>query len=391
MRPSATQPLRPRFLASLAALVIGLVAVFLFWPSASRADETTDNELPPRDVSMVVQPAAVSLGPVPSEFERIDAGWLVFEFPGSARSRVEPLVPEAEGFRTRLAEDLGQPVLAHALVRVARTPDQMNQLSPRGAPPPEYAAAMAYPSEHLVLLSMQAPYTWEGTDLVELLGHELAHMALSDAVADHAVPRWFNEGLAIHESGEIPWARTKTLWDASLSRRLLPLAELDQSLPTNRLDVSIAYAEAADVVRFLMRDADRARFGSLIERVRAGVPFERALEDAYDSDIRKLEYEWREEVARRFGYWPVLTGGGLLWVLISALAVAAWVKKRRRAKAQLAQWAREEAEVDAAIAASRNESFPPVRVDDGPRDEPVPPRVPSVPVVEHEGRWYTLH
>ncbi|HSY25771.1 MAG TPA: peptidase MA family metallohydrolase [Polyangiaceae bacterium] len=390
MRPTATQPLRRRFLLSLLALVIGLVAVLL--PAAGRADEAGDNELPPRDVSVVVQPAAVSLGPVPSEFQRIDAGWIVFEFPGSARSRVEPLVHEAEGFRARLAEDLGQPVLAHALVRVARTPDQMNQLSPRGAPPPEYAAAVAYPSEHLVLLSMQAPYTWEGTDLVELLGHELAHVALSDAVADHAVPRWFNEGLAIHESGEIPWARTKTLWDASLSRRLLPLTELDQSLPTDRMDVSIAYAEAADVVRFLMRDADRARFGSLIERVRGGAPFERALGDAYDSDIRKLEYEWREEVARRFGYWPVLTGGGLLWVLISALAVAAWVKKRRRAKAQLAQWAREEAEVDAAIAAARNDTLSPARPQSDPlRDEPVPQRIPSVPVVEHEGRWYTLH
>jgi len=390
MRPTATQPLRRRFLLSLLALVIGLVAVLL--PAAGRADEAGDNELPPRDVSVVVQPAAVSLGPVPSEFQRIDAGWIVFEFPGSARSRVEPLVHEAEGFRARLAEDLGQPVLAHALVRVARTPDQMNQLSPRGAPPPEYAAAVAYPSEHLVLLSMQAPYTWEGTDLVELLGHELAHVALSDAVADHAVPRWFNEGLAIHESGEIPWARTKTLWDASLSRRLLPLAELDQSLPTDRTDVSIAYAEAADVVRFLMRDADRARFGSLIERVRGGAPFERALGDAYDSDIRKLEYEWREEVARRFGYWPVLTGGGLLWVLISALAVAAWVKKRRRAKAQLAQWAREEAEVDAAIAAAHNDTLSPARPRSDPlRDEPVPQRIPSVPVVEHEGRWYTLH
>jgi|HubBroStandDraft_2_1064218.scaffolds.fasta_scaffold11453_3 hypothetical protein len=390
MEPSATQPLRRRFLASLVALFVGLVAIL--FPAPARADEAGDNELPPRDVSMVVQPAAVSLGPLPSEFQRIDAGWIAFEFPGSARSRVEPLVREAEGFRARLAEDLGQPVLAHALVRVARTPDQMNQLSPRGAPPPEYAAAVAYPSEHLVLLSMQAPYTWDGTDLAELLGHELAHVALSDAVADHAVPRWFNEGLAIHESGEIPWARTETLWNASLSRRLLPLAELDQSLPTDRLDVSVAYAEAADVVRFLMRDADRARFGSLIERVRGGAPFERALGDAYDSDIRKLEYEWREEVARRFGYWPVLTGGGLLWVLISALAVAAWVKKRRRAKAQLAQWAREEAEVDAAIAAARNETLSPVRTESDPlREEPVPHRVPSVPVVEHEGRWYTLH
>ena len=94
MRPTATEPLRRRLLGVLAALLLGLVAVLL--PAASRADEAGDNELPPRDVSMVVQPAAVSLGPVPNEFQRIDAGWIVFEFPGSARSHASSAA-NAEG------------------------------------------------------------------------------------------------------------------------------------------------------------------------------------------------------------------------------------------------------------------------------------------------------
>jgi hypothetical protein len=380
-----------RRLSPVLALLIALLAIVM--PHRALADARSVSELPPSDVSVVVQPAAVAPGPVPSDFQRIDVGWLAFEFPASIRGRVEPLMREAEGIRARLAEDLGQPVLAHALVRIARTPDRMIDLAPRGAPPPEYAAAVAYPSEHLVLLSMQAPYTWESTDLSELLGHELGHLALADAVEDHNIPRWFNEGFAIYESREVPWLRTKTLWDASLSKRLLPLSELDQALPSDRTEVSIAYAESADVVRFLMREADRARFGSLVERVRGGAPFERALEDAYDTDVRKLEYEWREEVAHRFGFLPMLTGGGVLWVLICGLAVAAWIKKRRRAKAKLALWAREEAEVDAAIAGAQAErrSGAPDAQPEPAREDAIPARMPSVPVVEHEGRWYTLH
>ncbi len=388
MRP--TGRMRRRLLPLL-VLLAALLANAM--PQRAGADARSATELPPGDVSLVVQPAAVVPEAVPSDFQRIDDGWLTLEFPGSIRSRVEPLAREAESMRARLAENLGQPVLAHAVVRIARTPERMIDLAPRGAPPPEYAAAVAYPSEHLVILSLQAPYTWESTDLSELLGHELAHLALADAVEDHNVPRWFNEGFAIHESGEVPWLRTRTLWDASLSKRLLPLSELDQALPSDRTEVSIAYAESADVVRFLMREADRARFGSLVERVRDGAPFERALEDAYNTDIRKLEYEWREEVAHRFGFLPMLTGGGLLWVLISGLAAAAWVKRRRRAKVKLALWEREEAEVDAAIAAAQAQGRP--RASD-PQNEPTredaaPPRVPSLPVVEHEGRWYTLH
>jgi len=376
--------MRPRPFVRLLAAWAMLLALLV--PFAARADDDEAGENPPRDVGVVVQPSAAKLGPLPEDFQRIDRGWLAIEFPASVRDRVLALLEDAEEFRGRLAEDLGQPVVLHVLVRVARTPAQMAELAPVGAPPPSYAAGVAYPSLRLALLAMQAPDTWEAPNLTELLEHELTHLALAEAVAGRPVPRWFDEGLAIHESGEVPWARTKALWDAALSRRLLPLSELDRAFPTERYDVNVAYAESADFVRFLMRDADRARFGSLVQRVQAGTAFDRALEDAYGTDVRKLEYEWREDVGHRFGWFPALTGGGLLWAAIAGLAVAAWVKKRRAAIAKLAQWAREEAEMDAATAAAERERRSPPPGDDG-----LPPRVPSIPVVEHEGRWYTVH
>ena len=372
----------------LAPFVRLLVAVLaLAWPARSMADETTA-DLPPRDVSVVVQPDAAKLPPLPGDFERLEHGWMTLELPSSIDDRGTPLLREADAFRSRLAEDFGQPAIEGVVVRVARTPEQMAELAPEGAPPPPYAAGVAYPSLHLVLLALRAPQTWDAPDLSELLAHELTHVALTDAVAGHHVPRWFDEGLAIHESGEVPWARTKTLWDATLGKHLLPLSYLDRGFPADSYEVNEAYAESADFVRFLMRDTDRARFGALLQRVRVGVPFDRTLEDAYGADVRKLEYEWREELGRRFGVIPMVTGGGLLWVAIAGLAGAAWLKKRRRAKVKLAEWAREEAEMDAALAASRAPSEGAAGVG---ADDDVPPRMPSVPVVEHDGRWHTLH
>jgi hypothetical protein len=346
----------------------------------------------------MLQPSLAELPPIPQDFVRIDRGWIALELPRSVSDRVDGLERAATDLRERLSSDLGQPVLDHVLVRIARTPDQMAELSPRGAPPPPYAAGVAHPSLHLALLALQAPETWEAPDLTELLRHELTHLALTDAVGGHHVPRWFDEGLAVHESGELPVARFWALWDATVSKRLLPLADLDRSFPADRYDVNVAYAESADFVRFLMRDADRARYGSLVDRVRAGVPFGRALADAYGTDIAKLEYEWREERSRRFGLAPVLTGSGLLWVAIVGLMVAAWTKRRRRARAILAQWAREEAEQQAraqvALAASREPASARPEPDgavpavpSGRRSSPPP----TLPLVEHDGRWYTLH
>ena len=371
-----------------ARLLLLLAALLAFaWPARAAADETAA-DLPPRDVSVVVQPDAAKLPPLPGDFEQLEHGWITLELPSSVGDRGEALLREADDFRARLAEDFGQPSLVGVIVRVARTPEQMTELAPASAPPPPYAAGVAYPSLRLVLLALQAPQTWDAPDLAELLRHELTHVALTDAVAGHHVPRWFDEGLAIHESGEVPWLRTKTLWDATLAKRLLPLADLDRGFPGDSYEVNEAYAESADFVRFLMRDTDRARFGSLLQRIRAGVSFDRTLEDAYGVDVRKLEYEWREELGRRFGLIPMITGGGLLWVLIAGLAGAAWLKKRRRAKAKLAEWAREEAEMDTVLAASRAEH---AGAASAATDEDVPARMPSVPVVEHDGRWHTLH
>jgi hypothetical protein len=79
----------------------------------------------------------------------------------------------------------------------------------------------------------------------------------------------------------------------------------------------------------------------------------------------------------------------LFGALAAALLVAAWIRRRQHAKAKLAEWAREEAEGDAALPAAR---APRSQVAGEPAGgEAAVPAVPTMPVVEHEGRWYTLH
>ena len=381
-------PLRRRLGRAL-AFCFALLAL-LGIPKGALAELDSPATMPPRDVALLVQPSAAKLPGRPADFQSIQRGWLTLEFPASVRDRAEGLAREAQEFRGELSAEFGQEVLEKVLVRVARTPDQMAELAPEDAPPPGYAAGVAYPSLQLALLALQAPGTWEAPDLVELLRHELAHLALFDAVAGHHVPRWFDEGLAIHESGELPWSRRVALANASLGNHLLAFADLDRGFPADHYDVNVAYAESADFVSFLLRDSDRARFGSLVERVRAGAAFDRALEDAYGTDIRKLEYEWRSELGRRFGVVPALTGGGLLWVLIVGLAAAAWTRRRRLAKEKLARWAVEEAEMEAALATAERARAEKTQAPSGEDEIPARP-APSIPLVEHEGRWYTVH
>jgi hypothetical protein len=341
----------------------------------------------PNDVAPVQPMVHLSVPPVPLEFATRDLGWLVVRFPPGVHEQVDELVAEADEVKAKLSTVLGQRVLDHVELRVAGDPEGMAALAPRDAPPFEYASAMAYSNDHLILISMQAPGTAESVDLPVTFRHELTHIALYDAVLGHHLPRWFDEGLAVFESGEAGHARSEALRQASLSRSLLPIEELDR-FPSKGYEVSVAYAESADFVRFLARSPDKARFASLVDRVREGTPFDRALGDAYGAGLRTLDYEWREELSKRFSPLTALADGAFVWVILAALMGIAWYRRRRARKEKIDEWEREDATREALLRAVHAREIP----DEGAAQtgEPATMR-PPVPMVEHEGTWHTLH
>lgn len=341
----------------------------------------------PSDVPLVL-PGQVAIPRVPADYVVSDRGWLKLAYPPAASERMASVIASAEGVRAELASIFGQSVLDAIEVRIVPSVSVMRELAPIGAPPPSYASGVAYPRLHLVLISMLAPRGGEAIDLDQVFRHELAHVALEDAVAGQHVPAWFNEGFAVLFAGENGLDRQKVLWSAALSGTLLPLADLDRGFPSDHFDVNIAYAESADFVGFLRRHADELRFAGMIGRVRTGQSFDRALGSAYASDLRKLEFQWRSDVERRYSIIPVLAGGGLLWVGVIGALGWGWHKKRVRAKAILARWAKEEAIEDALLAerlaASRDDSVADLtRVGAAARA--------SASKVEHRGRWHTVH
>jgi len=306
--------------------------------------------------------------------------------------------------RTSLTEWLGQPVLSEVRVAVARTPGEMETLAPRGAPYPEYAAGVAYPEIGLVLLTVQPVHPNQNHDLAEVFRHELAHVALEDAVAGRPVPRWFNEGFAVLASGETSFVRMQTLFTATVSDNLLSLSEMERSFPAHEAEVSIAYAQAADVVRFLVRREELHRFRGLVSRLRDGETLDEAMLNSYGVELATLESEWREEMAKRYTFWPVMFSGTFVWMGTIGLFVLGWRKRRRKAALTMARWDHEEAAEDQMrkrLALRSETPAPRVHIVlarssslDAPSATVSPlPRVPEaeVPKVEHDGQWHTLH
>ena len=328
--------------------------------------------------------------PPPAGFEIRQADAMRWVYPESASDEVDELVEHAHSVWPQLQHDLGADVADEIEIRVARGPDEMRRLAPAGRPPPNYATGVAYTDLGLVVLSLTAPETWETPVLDDLLTHELSHIALRRAVGSRPLPRWFVEGVAIHQSGERSAARFRTLYSAALAHELIPVRNLSAAFSERSHHVNLAYAQSADFVDHLRSGDDRhpERFRTLIRSLREGNSMDAALQAAYAISLRSAEIEWKSTVRQRMSAIPTLVGGGTFWVLASLLVIWAFRKRRREARHTLEQWAVEERQeeelglqeaLDLTLV-ELEQSYAMTRSPDA-----------GVPTVEVDGQSHTLH
>ncbi len=186
---------------------------------------------------------------------------------------------------------------------------------------PTWGAAIAVPGARTILLRAD-----EG-DLVRTLRHELAHLALHEAVAVR-VPLWFDEGYAGWAAGE--WDRLGTLeLNLAVVRGAVPtLTGLDGALRGSASSVDPAYALAVSAVAELARRNPTRTLTPLLRRLESGEDFDAAVLATTGLAVGRFEQEWQRSIRRRYtlGNW-LLAGGG--WLIV-ALLVAWQVRRRRR-------------------------------------------------------------
>jgi peptidase MA superfamily protein len=186
---------------------------------------------------------------------------------------------------------------------------------------PSWGAAVAVPGERLILLRADAE------DIYATLRHELAHLALHEAVSVR-VPLWFDEGYAAWAAGE--WGRLGALeLNLAVVRGAVPdLRSLDGALRGSATTADAAYALAVSAVTELGRRNPSGSIEPLLQRLIAGHDFEASVLETTGLTLFQYERAWQRGVRQRYSLanW-LLAGGG--W---GAIALSVWllVKLRRR-------------------------------------------------------------
>lgn len=346
----------------------------------------------------IVTPSGSSgkaIPPRPTGYLEQEESGITFAYHPSAHERVRAAIPAVMRKREALAAELGFDILKSIEIRVAAVPDEMRTLGPL-EDVPAYAPALVYSHQQLIVTSLRSPRSLEPTDLALTLRHALGHLALDEAVSFHAVPIWLHEGYAVVSAGETSATRAQALLMANWQHRLMPIADLETSFPADAPETSLAYAESADLVHYLMDKPRKPAFSEMLLRLRNGEPFEQALTLSYDADYARLDAGFRKDMARRYGFITVFLVSGAIWLAMGILFAVRRASERKqemeRHLARKAQKPRRDELEEAAQAKAQSTQEPPLElsaVQEGMGKALLPES--EVPKVEHEGDWHTLH
>lgn len=256
-------------------------------------------------------------------------------------------------------------------VTIAIAPDTRRFREWVGDGVPEWGAAVAFPAEQrLVLQGRDAPSS-AGDPLI-VLRHEIAHLALHEALPRADIPRWFDEGYASLAAGEAGRDEFLTLQLALSARRGLTFAALDSAFGGGAVRAGTAYALATRAVQELAALDPRRGLGLLFQYWADAGRMSPAVRQAYGLTLEGFEVQWASLMRRRYGALALATDLGILGVALLAMVGPIWWARRKRLRERLAEMAAADA---AAEARAREEAIEALllAVPPGPPPDATPP------------------
>jgi hypothetical protein len=252
----------------------------------------------------------------------------------SARSRLEAID------RRRL-EDIIQVVGItndNTPIRVVLAPD--NSDLARGVPP--WIAGYAVGEADLVVIFPSRSPRYPDDTLEDVLRHEIAHVLIWRTAGGGPVPRWFNEGLAMMAERQRRFGDQTQLLYQLVSGRRENLEQIDRLFLGGESEVNRAYVLAGTLVHDLLQRGDPTTCRDILAQMRGGLSFEAALNNITGLTPEELTAEFWQHQRIWTNWVPLITSTTTVWIAVTALAIVAIYRHRRRNREIEERWAMEE-------------------------------------------------
>ena len=203
---------------------------------------------------------------------------------------------------------------------------------------PSWIAGFAHGASGRVVLFPSRSLRYPHDSLEAVLRHEVAHILIVRAADGEAVPRWFNEGLAV--VAERAWHfedRRQLAW-ALVSADDVRMDDVNDLFQAGSSGAARAYALASAFVRHIINTHGSDVPARILDVVASGVSFDVAFEQATGRSLVDTERRFHAELTSWTRWLPLLTSPFVLWMIVTLLALCAIYVRRRRSAERRRQW-----------------------------------------------------
>jgi hypothetical protein len=274
---------------------------------------------------LAVEAAGTARQPVPPE--------LLFETPDS-RPADEPRLRRVDRDRLRAIVQLVGLADPGPPIHVVLAPED----SELARATPSWIAGFAHGASDTVVLFPSRSLRYPHDSLEAVLRHEIAHILITRAADGQAVPRWFNEGLAVVAERARQFEDHRQLAWALISADQARMNDLNDMFQAGSGGAARAYALASAFVRHVIETAGSEVPARILAAVANGVSFDVALAQATGRSVVDLERSFHAELTLWTQWLPLLTSPFVLWMIVTLLALYAIYVRRRRSAERRRKW-----------------------------------------------------
>jgi hypothetical protein len=208
---------------------------------------------------------------------------------------------------------LGVSATAEAAYTRIMTDTGLNSFMPRGlyqvvvyGTQDEYRKKTGQPDWSGGVAVGNAIYTYSSARLDSVLSHEVTHLIWFEYMGrvnpDH---RWINEGLAVHQENKAVGSRGQGDMFSSLRGQMrsqtIPMDQMIRLVPATEraYEVSLWYAQAESMVRFMIERGGRIGFSQFLGALRYDKNLDQAVAEGFPGSWRtleELERDWKRSL-----------------------------------------------------------------------------------------------
>lgn len=207
---------------------------------------------------------------------------------------------------------------------------------------PHWGEGVADPARSLIILKSLA-MSEKRERIAKLVRHELTHVLIGQAVKrPNALPRWFNEGIAIYLSADEEFTAGEAISKALLTNSIVPLDEIDEVLKFHQTKAALAYEESYSFVLYLIEKHSFASIIHLVSGLADNNSFEEVFRQRLGADLFEEEFEWYEHIEEKYRWHFLVDFEVYLWVIILGTFLLVFIAVKLRNRRVLRHWEQEE-------------------------------------------------